>query len=138
MISIHDGRAQSWAPCLVTVDEMEQLLGSMHHLGSILTTESAEAPREGRSVWVGSCGGNPIGLSWRWGEVRRNVLALADPMAIESNVRFAGRHGNTLSDGERTLYLNALVHGLDWQGVAARATSGLPAASPEVADCLAA
>jgi len=129
MIAIHAGRVLSWAPCFVPVDEMDGLLGSMCHLGSVRLPGAVDASKEGRSVWTGAFSGQPVGLSWRWGEVRRSVLALADPMAIESNIGFVGSSGSALSDGERTLYLNALVHALDWQGIADRATSATPASS---------
>jgi hypothetical protein len=123
MISIHAGRVISWATCLVPVDQMDRLLRSMRHLGSIRVAGDDSAGREGRSVWIGSFDGHPIGLSWQWGEVRRGVLALSDPMAIESNIGFIGPAGSALGEGVRTLHLNALVHALDWQATADRATA---------------
>ena len=109
MISIHAGRVHSWATCLVPVDAFDQLLASMRHLG------------------------HPIGMAWRWGEVRRGVLALADPMAIDSNIGFVNPTGGCLTEGERVIYLNGLVHALDWQKAAAvaAATARVEARVPE-------
>lgn len=138
MISIHAGRVHSWATCLVPVDAFDQLLASMRHLGSIrLADPDAGGQRQGRSVWIGSFDGHPIGLAWRWGEVRRGVLALADPMAIDSNIGFVSRTGGCLTEGERVLHLNGLVHAIDWQDAADRAT-GTPRAAAWAAERIAA
>jgi len=134
MISIHAGRVHSWATCLVPVDAFDQLLASMRHLGSIrLADPDAEGRQQGRSVWIGSFEGHPIGMAWRWGEVRRGVLALADPMAIDSNIGFVNPTGGCLTEGERVLYLNGLVDALDWQkaAVLAAATARVEARVPE-------
>lgn len=120
MISIQAGRVHAWAACPIPIDALDHVVASLRHLGTLPVPEDASGRRQGRSIWVGSHAGRPIGLSWRWGEVMPGVLALSDPMSIASNIGFIGRAGAPLGDGERVLYLNTLLHALDWQTSALR------------------
>jgi hypothetical protein len=54
-------------------------------------------------------------LAWDWAEVRKDVVALCDPMNVLSNVRLVDDEGAPLGAAERVLHLNSAIHELDWQ-----------------------
>ena len=69
----------------------------------------------GQVVWGGSAEGQPVGLAWEWCEVRRDVILLADPMTVITNLCLTDEEGEPLSDREMILLLNNTIHGLAWQ-----------------------
>lgn len=83
-----------------------------------ITFDSAPSPDaldSGSALWGCGTKNGPLSISWRWVEVRRGVVALADPMALTSNALLKDRHGNILDKSQTLLQLNWVVHELDWQ-----------------------
>jgi hypothetical protein len=71
----------------------------------------------GQTVWVGPLGdGEQAGVAWDWVQLSPGVLAIADPMAVVTNLRLLGPDGEVLTAWQAARHLNAMVHGLPWQG----------------------
>ena len=80
----------------------------------------------GQTLWGGSLDDGDAGLAWDWVQISRDVVALADPMSVVTNLRLLGDEGEVLTTLQASRYLNALVHELPWQGEIERALRGLP------------
>ena len=81
-------------------------------------TADAEPSRGGSTIWVCTLGSIEAAIAWDWVELTSGVLALADPNALVSNLRFVGPvRGLERLDAElgKILLLNTIVHGLNWQ-----------------------
>ncbi len=110
----------SWKPVLTTLPEFRRALAHMRPFAES-SLEGAgpggprDGPRQGQALWAGTHKGQPLGLAWDWAEVRKNVVALRDPMNVLSNVRLVDDEGVPLGAAERVLHLNSAIHELDWQ-----------------------
>lgn len=110
----------SWKPVLTTLPEFRRVLAHMRPL-SDASGEAVEragvrsGPRRGQALWAATHQGQPLGLAWDWAEVRKDVVALCDPMNVLSNVRLVDEEGALLGASERVLHLNSAIHELDWQ-----------------------
>lgn len=87
------------------------------HLDSWLlaATRAADGGPLGRSVWTGLGTDGLVGLAWNWAQVQPGVLALADPLAVQSNLRLLGSDGVPLGRSAMALVHGRLVNGLAWQ-----------------------
>jgi hypothetical protein len=56
--------------------------------------------------------------------IGRGVVAMADPMAIVTNLRLVGDEGQPLDATESVLHINGIVHALPWQQAVARTLGG--------------
>ena len=56
-----------------------------------------------------------IGVCWEWREVIPNVLALSNPLGIQSNVSLKDERGELVSPSTLVLHLNAAVSRFAWQ-----------------------
>jgi hypothetical protein len=92
----------------------------------------APGRRTGDTVWLGVVDGAPVGIAFEWVEMRENVLALADPNAITSNLRFLSKDDTYVEPLTAVTTINCLAHSLPWQN----AVSTMLAAS-EVAELVA-
>lgn len=71
---------------------------------------------KGDTVWAAASGS--IAIGWEWVQVVRNVVALADPMSITSNlIPVEGKDDRALPECRRLVLLNNLVHAAPWQAV---------------------
>lgn len=110
----------SWKPVLTTLPEFRRVLAHMRPFGDA-AAEGVEqggprhGPRQGQALWAATLQGQPLGLAWDWAEVRRDVVALCDPMNVLSNVRLVDEEGALLCSAERVLHLNSAIHELEWQ-----------------------
>ena len=77
------------------------------HLGEVLW---------GIELKEGVCAGRMVGVCWEWREVIPNVLALSNPLGIQSNVRLKDERGTLVTPSKLVLHLNAAVSGFRWQG----------------------
>jgi len=59
--------------------------------------------------------GAELWLSWAWHEVRRNVVAIDNPLAVMSNVAIVDAAGAEISQEDRILHLHAALYRLPWQ-----------------------
>ena len=57
-----------------------------------------------------------LGVCWEWREVIPNVVALSNPLGIQSNVRLKDEAGALVTPAKLVLHLNAAVSGFRWQG----------------------
>ena len=57
-----------------------------------------------------------LGVCWEWREVIPNVVALSNPLGIQSNVRLKDETGELVTPAKLILHLNAAVSGFRWQG----------------------
>lgn len=78
-----------------------------------------------------------IGVCWPWAQLRPNVVALANPLGIATNVRLTETDGSNVADQRKLLHLNSAVYAAPWQdSVCALLASGVNAneASQRVMD----
>jgi hypothetical protein len=48
-------------------------------------------------------------MAWDWMQIARGVVAMADPMAVVTNLRLVGTEGEVLTAHEAACFLNELV-----------------------------
>jgi hypothetical protein len=56
-----------------------------------------------------------VGVCWEWREVIPNVLALSNPLGIQSNVMLKDERGEIVAPSTLVLHLNAAVNKFAWQ-----------------------
>ena len=54
-------------------------------------------------------------------QVTNNIVAMADPMSVITNLRLVGEEGEVLTALESARFLNEIVHALPWQNEVQRA-----------------
>ena len=84
------------------------------HLGTRVTY-AGDPVCSGQTLWGDPEGEQAAGLAWDWVELAQGVVAMADPMAVITNVRLLGPGGEVLTAIEAAPHLNELVHALPWQ-----------------------
>ena len=88
----------------------------MEHLSTQIT-HSGEAlfRNAGQTLWAWhSCDGD-VGMAWDWVQLGQGVVAMADPMAVVTNLRLVGEAGAVLTAYESAGHFNCVVHALPWQ-----------------------
>jgi hypothetical protein len=110
---------------------------SLHfvHLGTrVIDAGDAGRPSSGQTLWGGRVAPQgSAGVAWDWIELRRGVLAMADPLGLITNLQLVGTHGQVIEGLEAALRLNQLVNLLPWQNEVVRAL-GRNETSPQHAD----
>ena len=106
---------RAWPPLLWQAD------GASHfrfdHLDTqVFPADDAELPVSGQTVWRGTAAEGEVGVAWDWVMVSRDVVAMADPMSVVSNLRLLGDRGEVLTAWEAARHLSQIVYGLPWQG----------------------
>lgn len=93
------------------------------HLGTrVIALAGQERLCMGQTVWAGPCGRDAgAGVAWDWVQLKPEVVAMADPLAVVSNLRFVGEEGDVLDSGESALHLTEIVQALPWQEEVVRA-----------------
>ncbi len=71
----------------------------------------------GQTMWGNSSAQGEVGLAWDWMQLEGGVLAMADPMAVITNLRLVGHAGQMLTSYEAAQHYCAMVHALPWQQV---------------------
>jgi hypothetical protein len=112
---------RAWPPLLWQADSAAPL--NFRHLDTqVFDTDDDETPRSGQTVWRGELAdGCEAGVAWDWVMLSRDVVAMADPMCVVSNLRLLGRQGEVLTAWESARHLTRIVHGLPWQREVQRA-----------------
>jgi hypothetical protein len=86
------------------------------HLGTRVTAfGDPHGPPAGQTVWAAHADDGEAGMAWDWVQISRGVVAIADPMAVVTNLRLVGEEGEVLTAQESALILNQLVRALPWQ-----------------------
>jgi len=92
------------------------------HLGTrVLTTGDADQPCSGQTVWGDASTERTAGVAWDWIEIVEGVVAMADPLALVTNLQLIDSHGDVLPSMQAALQLNEIVHTLPWQSEVQRA-----------------
>ncbi len=69
----------------------------------------------GQTLWAWHGDEGDVGLAWDWIQLTPGVVAMADPMAVVTNLRLLGDEGEVLTASESARHINYIVHGLPWQ-----------------------
>ena len=75
----------------------------------------------GQTIWGGQSEDGEAGVAWDWVQISGDVVAMADPMSVVTNLRLVGEEGEVLTALECARFLNEIVHALPWQGEVQRA-----------------
>lgn len=81
----------------------------------VSTTGQTHCRSMGQTFWVRQTDDGDLGIAWDWVELDRGVLAMADPMAVMTNLRLIGDEGALLSPLQSAPHFNHIVHSLPWQ-----------------------
>lgn len=107
-------RVVSWPPVLWQADAMARL--ELVHLGTaVLNHGDTEMPCSGHTVWGTRGPDGPAGMAWDWIQIPQGVLALADPLAVVTNLWLLDPAGQVLSPLQAVPRLSQVVHNLPWQ-----------------------
>ncbi|MCU0968993.1 MAG: hypothetical protein MUF03_09275 [Rubrivivax sp.] len=92
------------------------------HLGTRVTFagDSSHGPA-GQTLWAASGDDGEAGVAWDWVRIEHGIVAMADPMAVVTNLRLVADDGTVLTALQAARVLTGLVHGLPWQDEVVRA-----------------
>jgi hypothetical protein len=92
------------------------------HVGTCVTQPGTQEARSaGQTLWAGAGAGGEAGVAWDWVQITSDVVAMADPMSVVSNLRLIGSEGEVLTALQSARFLNEIVHALPWQHEVQRA-----------------
>lgn len=110
----------AWPPLLWQVGKQIPL--RLQHLGTQITNPGDAFFRAfGQTLWAWHGEEGDVGIAWDWVQLNRGVVAMADPMAVVTNLRLVGDEGEVLTAYEAARHFNGIVHGLPWQHEVERA-----------------
>ena len=105
---------RAWPPLLWRVGRQIPL--PLHHIGTQVTNTGDSAPRPaGQTLWAWHSDEGDVGVAWDWVQIAHGVVAMADPLAVVTNLRLVGDEGEVLTVLESALHINTIVHALPWQ-----------------------
>lgn len=105
---------RAWPPLLWQLGKNNSL--PLQHLCTQVSPSADPAFRTtGQTLWAAECGDGQAAMAWDWVELCDGVFAMADPMAIVTNLRLVDDCGTMLPALETALQMNVIVHGLAWQ-----------------------
>lgn len=111
---------RAWPPLLWQLGKNNSL--PLQHLCTQVNPSADPAFRTmGQTLWAAACQEGQAAMAWDWVELTEGLFALADPMAIVTNLRLVDDSGEVLPDGETVRHINGIVHGLPWQQVVEQA-----------------
>ena len=111
---------RAWPSLLWHVGKQSPL--RLQHLGTQVTHPGDGMFRSaGQTLWAWHGDDGDLGMAWDWIQLTRGVVAMADPMAVVTNLRLVGDEGESLSARESARHFNWIVHGLPWQHEVERA-----------------
>lgn len=114
---------RGWPPLLWQAAGASNL--RLDHLDTQVFPATDDAPLSGQTVWRGAADDTEVGVAWDWVMVSQDVVAMADPMCVVSNLRLLGPKGEVLTAWESARHLSQIVYGLPWQGEVQRAVRHL-------------
>jgi len=111
---------RAWPPVLWQAGRESQL--RFQHLSTLVTLPGDRISRTaGQTIWGGHSEDGEAGVAWDWVQICGDVVAMADPMSVVSNLRLVGQEGEVLTALESARFLNEIVHALPWQSEVQRA-----------------
>ncbi|MDH4391275.1 MAG: hypothetical protein QE285_07605 [Aquabacterium sp.] len=113
---------RAWPPLLWQAGRPVSL--RLQHLGTQVTsTGDGHCRSQGQTIWAWQGDEGQVGLAWDWVQLTCGVVAMADPMAVVTNLRLVGDEGEVLTAYASARHVNAIVHGLPWQQAVEQALS---------------
>jgi len=111
----------SWPPLLWQAEAAPRL--QLVHLGTevLRVGDSADTLCSGHTFWGTEASGGPAGMAWDWVRIPEGVVALADPMALVTNLWLLDPEVQVLTPLQAAPHLNEIVHTLPWQDEVQRA-----------------
>ena len=128
-MAILSSTISGWEPFEASLLEWRRLCKRMQFLDSSQEIDTdSERTHLGEVLWgvevkAGSSN-RMVGVCWEWREVIPNVVALSNPLGIQSNVRLKDEAGALVTPAKLVLHLNAAVSGFRWQGRLVRDSGG--------------
>lgn len=105
---------RAWPARLWQADGASDL--HFHHLDTqVFPMTDDDAPVSGQTVWRGAAADGEIGVAWDWVMLSQDVVAMADPMSVVTNLQLLGDSGEVLTSWEAARHLSRIVYGLPWQ-----------------------
>ena len=115
---------RAWPPLLWQAEGASRL--QFDHLETqVFPPSDSESTVSGQTVWRTTAADGEAGVAWDWVMLSRDVVAMADPMCVVTNLRLLGRKGEVLTSWEAARHLSQIVYGLPWQGEVQRAVRQL-------------
>ena len=119
----HPWTLHAWPPLLWQVNKQIPL--QMRHLRTQITRPGELLYRSmGQTFWSWHTDDGDVGMAWDWVQLGRGVLAMADPMAVVTNLRLVGDEGTVLTPWQAAPHFNHIVHSLPWQHEVERVLGG--------------
>lgn len=113
---------RAWPPVLWQAESVDRL--QLFHLGTrVVSPGDSSQPSVGQTVWGARSDNCEAGVAWDWIQIVPGVVAMADPMAVVTNLQLLGPEGEVLTAWEAARHLNEIVHALPWQQEVGRALS---------------
>jgi hypothetical protein len=98
-------------PLLCQAEEPAQL--QFNHVATqVFPAGGEDAVLCGQTVWASAVADGEAGVAWDWVQLSRDVVAMADPMCVVSNLRLLGPQGEVLTAWESARHLSQIVYGL--------------------------
>ena len=98
-----------------SVDGPLEASGAMKPMGSRALPRGDDPQLwQGQTTWAWEEDGKLCAVGWDWIEMQPDVLVLADPMSVVSNVEFLLDAG-ARPGSSKVLVLNRIIHLLPWQ-----------------------
>jgi hypothetical protein len=110
----------AWPTLLWQASRAPQL--HLTHLGTrVLTVGDGDCLCCGQTLWGDSSETQSAGVAWDWVQIQRGVVAMADPLALVTNLKLLDDEGEALNNVETAVQLHQLVYSLPWQSEVRRA-----------------
>lgn len=104
-----------WSRVQLDIGTCRKAARKVQPLG-VSITSSGDAPMHSGQVVCGYQGPRGrVGMAWDWLEVMPNVVVMADPMCIVSNLDLVDDDGQEVPAANRLLLLNELAFSVDWR-----------------------
>ncbi len=114
---------RAWSPVLWQAEGAARL--QFDHLDTQIFPAAGEDARVcGQTLWRTEAAEGEAGVAWDWVMLSDEVIAMADPMSVVTNLRLVGERGEVLTSWEAARHLSRIVYGLPWQGEVQRAVRG--------------
>ena len=100
----------------VTVSQWSTVTRTFYHLDTTVHKDfDGSKLHHGQVMW-GTDGDDLVaGIAWDWREVQEDVVAMCDPMAVQSNIELFDECAGPVAESAQLLYLNRVIHSLPWQ-----------------------
>jgi hypothetical protein len=116
---------RAWPPLLWQADGTAQL--QFDHLDTqVFPNADPDSPTSGQTLWRTCSSDGEAGVAWDWVMLSNDVVAMADPMSVVTNLRLLGDRGEVLTSWEAARHLSRIVYGLPWQGEVQRVVHRQP------------